>query len=851
MNYFPNYKQLSQHCDLVSHKPFHPKKYSYCDPASRPLKKTEVLKKLRPIQSLKMATPGIAHRPTDINTNINPSNPNVSGVAHTPLLTPAQVTPSHNKKAEILEPRLLNQEDFATIRKQSPSEQNFWRSQYRQAKEAQKNSSLNWKVFCEGLQIGENEQCLYATAGFAKFDEALTKYEEAERDTLTKINERIDAHNVSTANIIGFGMVEVLPLREPLLVDQDLWQTIADNRLLHGIYSKAYSSAYALQLYRNAWMGYPPSYTQEHDATFITAMKKINEQIKEVNQVKIPGRKRQPKPEFGFINVPEEGKGSQQEIPIQNPSGEENDGTSEEEEEEARDDMDEDNDDVPQEVQQIRAEMGGKDSVLRKWILAKQNGDEKKMLEYRGQLDSIQGRVGERAMALNYEKDYFNIDLDDIKVMNDYNVAIVQSKPLLDELSNNPKKVNVFEQYQEMRTEAEKWVCDNCLPENFVDVITPEVKEHPDIIALHKLLESIGGADGPLNHYLYSTALGKVDTEANQTIADVKEQMVKLVGAADVEKTFTEMIADVKKIKGMEIHCRRNVSNKNLENALHSEMALITNRYVRTKRVQEALSGDIISSGRFRTPIPKKRAARTEEGPLKPKPTAEPELTKAKRKNKKSTVTSLEPSGLVEAPGAEDDEADYISTNTEPGIVVETVSGQSIRKRIVSWRKSGYGYQLLLKSTLPKFTKPAYEFVRASDFKGARAEFINMGGGETSKGARKDLTGVLWSECLVGGVASVRRDEDDVYMRHARTLIRIYLKKTKVSNWFTRSDLQHQFGNQIVASEAEYLKLSGQAVPKEPMSRIAIKKLMFKEERRRQRGEESEEESSEEDEDPT
>lgn len=193
----------------------------------------------------------------------------------------------------------------------------------------------------------------------------------------------------------------------------------------------------------------------------------------------------------------------------------------------------------------------------------------------------------------------------------------------------------------------------------------------------------------------------------------------------------------------------------------------------------------------------------------------------------RSSKPNRMPTIVSTAPPAGNTVSQCISTDVTPDTVMESVGGQLICKRIVGFRKVGWGNQLLLKSqgTNPAFPERyIFELVAANEFgRQALEEYKSTGLGHAintaSRGYLKDKR---WSQALIGGVANVRRDDTRLYKVEAVTYVMLTFPGTDFV-WINRSELSKMYGRaQIKGKIDQYRIEAGQDFPKPPTKRVFV-----------------------------
>jgi hypothetical protein len=117
-----------------------------------------------------------------------------------------------------------------------------------------------------------------------------------------------------------------------------------------------------------------------------------------------------------------------------------------------------------------------------------------------------------------------------------------------------------------------------------------------------------------------------------------------------------------------------------------------------------------------------------------------------------------------------------------------------------------------------------FELVAARQFGDALIEYKNVGGKEHQTQGKEFIKTKLWSQCLIGGVASVRRREDADYANE--TLTQILCKWPGYDfAWIWRTVLADKFGaTQIRPKISQYRFEAGQEHPKAPTKKRVYKK---------------------------
>jgi cell division septum initiation protein DivIVA len=131
-----------------------------------------------------------------------------------------------------------------------------------------------------------------------------------------------------------------------------------------------------------------------------------------------------------------------------------------------------------------------------------------------------------------------------------------------------------------------------------------------------------------------------------------------------------------------------------------------------------------------------------------------------------------------------------------------TIIHDGIHKQIIQIKSDKRSSYMLLQWTNEGASLPSFELVASGVCKGKMKECT---GGEMKMGVKKDLAEYFLYNCTLGGVAQVRRrDPTRIITRAPNTYICISNKGEE--KWFTRSDLISVFGDQIIHAEEAYLQ---------------------------------------------
>ncbi|KAF1349759.1 hypothetical protein BDV97DRAFT_398573 [Delphinella strobiligena] len=129
------------------------------------------------------------------------------------------------------------------------------------------------------------------------------------------------------------------------------------------------------------------------------------------------------------------------------------------------------------------------------------------------------------------------------------------------------------------------------------------------------------------------------------------------------------------------------------------------------------------------------------------------------------------------------------------------VTHNGVRKKIIAWRKQGYGHQFLLEESTDSPCR-RYSLLRASRFaKGAITRYRARPDSEEFRtGDLEDLRDVFETDVYIYGVAAVERDRQDSirkiigWQREAITFVRIGIRTNRdFKEWYPRSQLQRIF----------------------------------------------------------
>lgn len=477
------------------------------------------------------------------------------------------------------------------------------------------------------------------------------------------------------------------------------------------------------------------------------------------------------------------------------------------------------------EVNQVLEAIGGPDGALNRYLHSRADGNvdldaERKVKEIDAQiLKVINGRGPFLAFSKNEEL-----------------VADVKELRKAEEDCRKDVRNQVLEQkyFQIQGSLTQKyWELPAVWPAIIGDAITsqrfrnplpppaPPVAPSAELVAtLNRIMSNFGGRDGCLSRYLHSSARGKPDIEALSQVNSICDSLRSQCGSnptlSDYDITspkLQELVDLTKNFRALENECANNPTFENIMK-VGSCLDGLKLRFQYIQAVGEAVIGDIETSRRFMgTPLKQTRSK-----------------TKSKTMKNKTSKGKTTKIRVVPAPSIDNTPDQFISTGCEPGIVSEIVDGQEIKKAIVCYKEIGrmiknnwvvIGHHLLLKShDKERHAQPTFEWVAASKFNGAVDEFKGIGGAKWTPGTKSDLNGVMWSQCRVGGVAFVERDENKEYEKAATTYLLIIYKDTRTGMWYSISMLRAKFGKSTVDSaKAKYIFASGQKEPKQPLTR--------------------------------
>lgn len=732
------------------------------------------------------------------------------------------------------EPDLLSQGDFQVIQSKTPDDQKSWRSLYNDAHQQQKRQEMGWINF-ESNHLKSKPK--YEKRDFRDMSTSHDSYVASEpTKKLADINKTIREMNEKSGQTPTFGQVKELPFRQPCLQVQDHWEEIFKNPQVLQNIAPIYSFGYALQRYYNARADDPETFDTALLNKFRTALDTNNEKIDDLDK----------REEFGFLSLPAEGGGA-----FRMPGAEDNNNDEEDVEMENVAPTDNrfidpnlgDGDvlEIPEEIQNIRSKIGGHDGLLQRllWKFGETGQVDSMLLD---QFNQVNKEIEEatnamKASGTDVVPGTFNINFAQLQFVDD----LKRTSNLFAQIKNNPGDKELRREYAGLRRAAKEFLKKRKYPDNFLEAFVPSVKDIVNAYnaanpakasqelqsTLAQMRSSIEGRNGSLNKYLYSSASGQVDGTAEKEIVAVNAALRKECADNRVrdEFSFDEekmgiMLNIVKSLKTLENDCVNNPQDERNISLYLDHCKIISDDFAAQPGVRDALIGSFQTSEAWKEIL--------KQGKEKPI---------FKRHTRAAPGGSVAPP-VVQAPPRENVKSQFMRTGAEPGQVREMVHGELIYKTIDSYRRVGFGHQLLLKYLLPGYSKPAFEFVPASKFKGSLDEFKATGGKEFKVAPRSQLNGALWSKCGIGGIAPGSRNEFDAYSRNVVTHILLTLDMDRDSNdfyWFRRTDVYNKFGDQLVTEEDRFLAESGQGLPKKPLPKLERERLVRNEIERRER----------------
>ena len=507
--------------------------------------------------------------------NLPPSAP------RTPIFEETSIT--FQSEISIPEPQLLIQPDFQHVvnkcRGNQTNIKKFWSMQYSRAMDCQNKQYLAWKKVEEGFQRNSEGVSRFSSYSLAPFKKECKPYLDTVA-SLAACNRDIEVFTLETTGFVQMN----LPLR-PRLQRDDEWEVISRAMALLYPLSVSYAWAHALQCFREAWLQLPLSYAPERDiAVFIKETKKINLEIsKKLAKINFTSDT----DNFGHLLIPRVGASIESTNLIQ-----ENIEMNEVEEDEINPEgvqilagpetlpgrQHSFQDEADRELQITLQEAGGSSGPLRSWLYS-QNKEEKN--NYKQMIEEITTRSNEMPLDLT------------------------QISEFVEGLRNFSGTSKFWDIYIGARTGSETFIKSNNLPQNFVEALIPPLANKINI-----LIQSIGGANGVLNRFLYSLEQDNMDTHVKDAIENFDAQILGInaqwgLCVATLKESTPEMLVYIRKLKIAEHNCRIGFGQSKpaeLKSVLFSVHDDIIRKYA-DPAVYNAIIGDMISSQRFETPL--------------------------------------------------------------------------------------------------------------------------------------------------------------------------------------------------------------------------------------------------------